>query len=334
MEVALKARSARAQIAFVIDDESKIGEARRAAHTLALYEFDQTLAGRIAIVATELGGNLLKHAGGGQLLIQTLGRDADTTLEIISIDRGPGMANVARCMEDGYSTGGSPGTGLGAVRRLSSEFDIYSQPGAGTLVMSRIGPEISPRYGAISIAMHGEVECGDAWHIESNENAIAVLVVDGLGHGTFAAEAAQRCVATFMNTPFVSPADTLQRANAVMSATRGGAAAIALLRADGGVSYSGLGNISGALVGVEKSQGMVSHNGTLGAHTRRMAQFEYSRGPGAVLVMHSDGISTRWDIRSRPDLLGHHPALIAAYLYRDFTRDRDDATVVVLSAPG
>ena len=87
-----------------------------------------------------------------------------------------------------------------------------------------------------------------------------------------------------MNTPFASPADTLQRANAAMSATRGGAGAIALLRVDGGVSYSGLGNISGALVGPEKSQGMVSHNGTLGASTRRMSQFEYRREPGAVAV--------------------------------------------------
>jgi anti-sigma regulatory factor (Ser/Thr protein kinase) len=331
MEVAVQTRAFRAQLSYLIDDESKVGEARRAAQALALYEFDQATAGRVAIVATELANNLFKHSGGGTLLIQMLGSDETAVLEIIALDRGPGIANVERCLTDGYSTAGSPGTGLGAVRRLSDEFDIYSNFGEGTIVLSRIGGKLAVRFGAVNLALHGEIECGDGWNIQSEADQVAVVVVDGLGHGSFAAEAARQCIGAFVTAPYGPPSETLLRANVAMGKTRGGAAAVALLHPNG-VSYSGIGNISGTLLTAEKSQGMVSHNGTLGtAGVRRPAQFEYPRAPGTLLVMHSDGIGTRWDLKTRPDLLMRHPAIIAALLYRDHTRDRDDATVVVVA---
>ena len=93
-----------------------------------------------------------------------------------------------------------------------------------------------------------------------------------------------------------------------------------------------IGNISGALLSPDRSQGLVSHAGTLGMQgTRRAQQFEYPRPAGSLLVMHSDGVSARWNLRERPDLLGHHPAIIAAVLYRDHGRNRDDSTVVVIA---
>jgi hypothetical protein len=122
----------------------------------------------------------------------------------------------------------------------------------------------------------------------------------------------------------------MTRASEPMSKTRGGAAACARL-AGNRVSYSGIGNISGTLVAHEKSLGLVSHNGTLGANPRRAQQFEYTRAPGSLLVMHTDGISTRWDLKRRPDVLVAHPAIFAGMLYRDHARGRDDATVVVVA---
>lgn len=115
-----------------------------------------------------------------------------------------------------------------------------------------------------------------------------------------------------------------------MSRTRGGAAACARIVNDR-VWYAGIGNISAALVTAARSQGLVSHNGTLGIHKRRAQQFEYQREPGALLVMHSDGISSRWDLKNREDLLSRHPAVVAAVIYRDHGRGRDDATVVVVA---
>lgn len=330
MEAALKNHSGRSQVCYLIDDESKVGEARRAAQTLANFEFDAETAGRVAIVATELANNLLRHAGGGELLLQTLGTDGSATVEILAIDRGPGMSNVEQCMRDGYSTAGTMGTGLGAVRRLADEFDIYSVPGHGTVVMARFGKGLTVRHGAISIPIPGELSNGDAWHVTSNGEHTAVIVVDGLGHGLLAGEAAQAGVKAFLANPYAAPKDIMISAGAAMSKTRGGAAACALIRGTS-LDYAGVGNISGTLVSHGKSQGLVSHAGTLGLRPRRSQQFAYRRDPGTLLVMHSDGLSARWNLRDQPELLARHPAIIAAVLYRDHGRNRDDATVVVIA---
>jgi anti-sigma regulatory factor (Ser/Thr protein kinase) len=331
MEAAARIPQRGAQMRYLIDDASKVGEARRAAHTLANFELNAELAGKVALAATELANNLMLHASGGELLIQTLGPEDSPLIELLAIDRGPGMSDISRCMSDGYSTAGTPGTGLGAVRRLASEFDIASVPGEGTIVMARFGARGEPRFGAVSIPMTGEIDCGDAWHIVTDANGIAVMVVDGLGHGTFAAEAARSCVAAFQGAPFDSPREILQRANRAMAKTRGGAAAVARL-SNGSLTYGGVGNITGYLVSAEKSQGLVSHNGTLGLHQRPAQQLEYRVEPGALLVMHSDGVSARWNLKQRAELLRAHPAIVAAALYRDHGRDgRDDATVVVLA---
>lgn len=329
MEVALNHFPSTAQRRFVIDDASKVGEARRATQVLA-NDFPAELAGKVCIVATELANNLLRHAGGGELLLQTLGTGDDAIIELLAIDHGPGMHDVTACMRDGYSTAGTPGTGLGAMRRLADLFDIYSQPGEGTVVVARFGPDAHP-FGVVSVPLEGELDCGDGWHVESGSEGTAVLVVDGLGHGTFAAEAARVAIETFAATPFAAPQDIMTRANAAMSRTRGGAGACALVR-DGRVSYSGVGNITGYLISPGNSQGLVSHNGTLGMGKRRVQQFEYTHAPGTVLVMHSDGVSARWDLKNRADLLVRHPAIIAGVIYRDHRRDRDDATVIVVPA--
>jgi anti-sigma regulatory factor (Ser/Thr protein kinase) len=319
------------QSRHVIDDSSKVGEARRAAQTLASFEFDAELAGKVAIAATELANNLLRHAGGGELLVQTLGTEDDATVELLAIDRGPGMADVARCMTDGYSTAGTPGTGLGAVRRLANEFDIYSVAGAGTVVMARFGAVQPRRYGAISVALHGEIDCGDAWKLVLRADGFSLLVADGLGHGTFAAEAARACVAAFIAAPADAPKDILQRANRAMTRTRGGGAACARFGGQS-LSYSGVGNISGHLLGAGRSQGLLSHNGTLGMHQRATQQLEYPVAPGSLLVMHSDGLSARWDLEAQSELRRAHPAIIAAVLYRDHGRARDDAPVGVVES--
>ena len=330
MDLAVTTRVRSAQQRHVIDDSSKVGEARRAAQTLASFEFTAEVAGKVTIAASELAKNLLLHASGGELLIQTLGNDDSAVVELLAIDNGPGMANIDRCLSDGYSTAGTPGTGLGAVRRLATEFDIHSVPGEGTIVMARFGVGTRTRYGAVSVALEGEIECGDGWSFMQDAQGLALFVVDGLGHGTFAAEAARIAVDAFNTAPFASPQEIMIRANGLMSKTRGGAAACARLVGNT-VSYAGIGNISGTLVSPGKSQGLVSHNGTLGLNNRRTQQFEYTREPGALLIMHSDGVSARWDLKNRADLLARHPAIIAAALYRDHGRERDDATVVVVS---
>jgi anti-sigma regulatory factor (Ser/Thr protein kinase) len=331
-----------AQARFDVHADSEIGACRRAAQRLAQTQgFDETAVGRVGIVATELATNLVRHAGGGELLLQVLEVQGELQLELIAIDRGPGMSDVQRCLQDGYSTGGTLGAGLGAVTRLSCLFDIYSIVGQGTIVMARIARDASTRrpaapaqgleLGAICVPMPGEIECGDGWQVASEGASAAMLVVDGLGHGAFAAMAARAAIGAFESEPFRPPLDAIQHMHRAMSGTRGAAAACARLQGEGNaLEYAGIGNISGSVISSERSQGMVSHNGTLGTQLLRVQQFGYLWPRDARVVMHSDGISARWSVAAYEGLRGRHSAVIAAVLYRDHRRGRDDATVLVV----
>ena len=344
------------QTRFEVSADSQIGECRRAAQRLAQVSgFDETAVGRVGIVASELATNLVRHAGGGELLLQALAGQGDMQIELLAIDRGPGMSDVQSCLRDGYSTGGTLGAGLGAVMRLSGVFDIYSVVGQGTVVLARLkrgGAKGSAdgrgesrgaagsgaarlddalELGAICVPMPGEIECGDGWQVASDGDAAAMLVVDGLGHGAFAAAAARAASTAFAAEPFRPPVETMRHMHRAMSGTRGAAAACALLPPRSQtLEYAGIGNIGGYMISPERSQGLVSHNGTLGTQLLRVQQFSYPWPRDGRVVMHSDGISARWSVSAYQGLHTHHSAVIAAVLYRDHGRGRDDATVLVL----
>jgi anti-sigma regulatory factor (Ser/Thr protein kinase) len=346
-----------AQLRMEIANVSQVGECRRAAQALARqHGFNDTGIGKTGIVATELANNLLRHAVAGELLIQVLDQGALVELELIALDHGPGMGDVQRCLRDGYSTAGTAGTGLGAVLRQSSTFDIHSVPGRGTVVLSRIArepaaaatrarraaagaaaaplPAVPLQVGAICVAMLGQSECGDAWSIARSEACTAMLVVDGLGHGPAAAAAARAAGAAFSRRPFDAPADAMRQLHLALAGTRGAAAAYALLDHSGcRVGYCAVGNIRSCLVSADHLQGMVSYDGTLGLPGARAApvrQFEYPWPADAHLIMHSDGLSERWSRAGHGALFQHHEAVIAAELYRDHGRGRDDATILVV----
>ena len=155
--------------------------------------FDETDQGKAALVVTEAASNLVKHAGGGELIVQGLDYgQAGPCLEILALDSGRGMSDVGRCLADGYSTAGSPGTGLGAISRLADSFEIYSGPGTGTVLWARLdakprAPSIVAMHelelGVVRVAAPGEQVCGDDWAMVERDGLSFVLMVDGLGHG-------------------------------------------------------------------------------------------------------------------------------------------------------
>lgn len=327
-----------AAVHLTVRDSSNVGEARRNAVAVARANgMEEASAGAVAIVATELATNLFRYAPGGTLSIQWLTTTSGDALEIVAMDRGPGVEDISRCVSDGYSTGGTPGTGLGAVKRFSSEFDAYSLPGKGSIFVSRIlrsRPAHSARpdlqWGAFSRPVSGETENGDSWGICVTADAARFFVVDGLGHGPVAAVAANTAVGSFLKHPTHTPLQCMEATHRDLAGTRGAAAA--MLRLDGrsdAISYAGIGNISSWLVGTNGQKGLISHNGTLGGNVRKFQAFDYSWQAGALLIMHSDGIKTRWSLDDYPGLATRHPAIIAATLARDFSRGSDDMTVVV-----
>ena len=337
-------------VSFEVTEVSQVGEARRAAVQLAeALGFDDVAAGRAALVATELGTNLVRHAQKGRLLVgRVQGDDGQALVEILSLDQGPGIANVAACMTDGYSTGGTPGSGLGAVRRLSHEFDLFSASPAGTVIMSRIAakadqgaaPATSPNrtrfeFGALALAAPGETVCGDAWAVVQDDHRAAIIVADGLGHGPLAAEASIAGVSFFRDMPFGAPSQVIERMHGVMRATRGAAVMVAQLDLDEDtLVFSGAGNIAGRLISGVSDKSLASQHGTVGVQIRHQHDARQAWPDHALLILHSDGLTTRWDLDNAQGILQHHPTVVAGWLLRDHSRGRDDATAVVLKRRG
>jgi len=318
-----------------VEDRSQVSSVRRVAGDLAeALGFDEAAAGRVALVVTELATNVLKHAGRGEILLGAAQTAAGRFVEIAALDHGPGMANVSQCFEDGYSTAGSPGTGLGAVRRLAASLDVYSRS-TGTAILARLGAGADPPAGAwplggLSVPCRGEERCGDAWDREVRSGVVSLLVADGLGHGAGAAEAALECVRAFRHHAGEPPAARVETLHAALRATRGAAVAVAELDAGRRIlRFAGLGNIAAAVHGDGLARHLVSHHGTAGHTARKIAEYTYPWPARGVLVMHSDGVASRRDLDPYPGLIERDPGLVAAVLYRDFSRRRDDATVVV-----
>ena len=302
--------------------------------------FQETDSYRAGIVATELATNLVKHSTGGEVLVRAVA-DAVPEVELIAIDRGPGIADVSAALTDGHSTAGSSGTGLGAIRRMSDDFDIHSTMHHGTVVWARVraGRVPAPRepfaIAGISVAQAGEVECGDAWAVQRRPASVVALVADGLGHGHFAAEAASAAIESLHTGTYRDCARALEAVHSGLRHTRGAAAAILEIDLSRSVvKFAGVGNVSGVLLmsdGVRRQT--VTHNGTLGHQATHFREYSYPWDRQGLLVMHSDGLVSHWSLDSYPGLRARHPAVVAGVLYRDFSRGRDDVTVVVGREP-
>ncbi|MGI0484051.1 SpoIIE family protein phosphatase [Pantanalinema rosaneae CENA516] len=325
-------------IALEIGDSSQTGDARRKAialsHRLGFNEVEQ---GKVGLVVTEVANNLANHAHDGQLLLCPLEQQGILGLQLLALDRGPGIQDIGLCLQDGFSTAGTPGNGLGAMQRLSDRFEIYSVPDQGTAILCQLwaGSQIprSPgrlEIGAVCLPKSGEEIAGDVWTSCSLGDRDLILVADGLGHGSLAAQASLEAVRIFHEQAHCHPVDILKTAHAALRTTRGAAIAIAAVDLpQQTVTYAGIGNIAGCLCMAEQSTSMVSHNGTIGHELRKIQAFHYSWSSGNLLIMHSDGLRTQWRLDRYPGLCHKHPSLIAGVLYRDFNRGRDDVTVLV-----
>lgn len=315
-----------------IEDESQIGQARRRAKQLAeQIGFDEADAGRAALVATELASNVFKHAVTGELHCRTVPGRGGEGLELIAIDRGPGF-DAYQCLRDGYSTGGTPGEGLGSISRQAQVFDVFASE-SGAVVLARLFPRgvTDLRVGVNQHPMRNQNACGDVWHLSIAEHKLSALVIDGLGHGEEAEVAGRSGSAEFAQRPFSAPDALMANMHRAMNGTRGGAAAIAQLDSQTGeLQFAGIGNIGARLISPQATRGLASHPGILGVQYRKVHTFTYAGAVGQLLIMYSDGLQSRWDLNHYPGLALQHPATIAAVLYRDFCRGRDDVTILAI----
>jgi anti-sigma regulatory factor (Ser/Thr protein kinase) len=317
-----------------VDDPSRVAEARRLAMTTAREEgLDAAGIAAAELVATEMATNLLKHAKGGEIQMARLSVQGAAGLDILSIDRGPGIFSIEECLRDGYSGTGTSGTGLGSINRISRVFDAYSESGKGTVMLARIGGAGTDQemvVGSAGRPVSGEDVSGDSWAMRQEGEISLFIVADGLGHGIQAAEASAEAVSAFRTSSDTTPTGLVQKVHRALRGTRGAAVAVAVLdRAKRMIRYAGIGNIAGYVVGPAKTQFMISHNGTAGHEATHFQEFLYPFPETSVLIMHSDGLSTSWNLGAYPGLALRHPTVIAGTLYRDAARDRDDACVVI-----
>lgn len=314
-----------------------IAAVRRSAVQLATAQgFDETEAGRVAIAVTEAATNILKHAGEGAIVLAPIWHGDGHGIDILAFDKGPGMANLALSMHDGTSSAGTAGTGLGAMRRMAACFDAYTMPGKGTVLHLRMWdgakrPGEAIELGAVCLPIAGEEACGDGWWGNGGEISAKLLVVDGLGHGPMAATAAQQAIRTARENARMTPGRMLDTVHQALRPTRGAAVAITEFHLDRQeVVFAGVGNISASVIDGSQRKSLISHNGIAGHNMRPPREFSLPWTRDCLCVFHSDGLSTQWNADDYPGLLSRHPSVVAGVLYRDFSRGRDDATVVAL----
>ncbi|MFF5227847.1 SpoIIE family protein phosphatase [Dactylosporangium sp. NPDC000521] len=319
-----------------VDEAGAAGVARRVAVDLARrLGFSDERTGEVAIVAAELASNLHRHADVGALSVRCLRSGDIGAVELVAVDSGPGMADLVFSGSDGTSTAGTLGIGLGAVRRLSSHSGGYSLPGRGTVLTAQLWPDRRdagvPVVAGLTRPITGETLCGDRWAARVRGDALLVLVADGLGHGALAATAASAAVDAFLAADDLdAPAAIVGHLHRVISHTRG--AAVSVARVEGGtVRFAGLGNVAGVIASpAGERRGMVSMPGIVGHQSRGVREFTYDLPPEAVVVLHSDGVSDRWNLRDYPGLSRQDPLLIAGTLLRDAGVRRDDACVAAV----
>lgn len=307
--------------------------------------FSAERIGKLQIVVAELVSNLLKFGERNrELLWKIVWYKGERGIEIIGLDKGPGIGSVSQALEDGFSTSGTAGEGLGAIQRQSDFFELYSQPGQGTVVLSRffVNEKFDEKgepmnFAALSVAKLNEEYCGDGYYIEyePEKQVFNILLLDGLGHGEGAHEAAQAAIEAYKVLPNDSQSLLLKGIHQQIKKTRGAVAmALKYDYTTEILSYCGVGNINGRTLSYQTVKNFFSYNGIVGhVMSSRVQDQEMKWERGSLLVLYSDGIISRWDTSKYYQIQKYDPTILAACLYRDYSRGNDDITLIISKNP-
>ncbi|MFH8775081.1 SpoIIE family protein phosphatase [Streptomyces sp. NPDC017958] len=333
-----------------VHDSTRVRDVRVAAEEAGAHaRLDAHRTAVAALVATELATNLLKHAGGGRLVIDLVDRPGTGArgpeVQLVALDHGPGIRDVTAAMRDGCTTSeASLGAGLGTCLRISSAFDLYSTH-RGTVAVARIDQGAGQKEtrstfaaGGINVPFAQAEYSGDAWSCVRSGSRVTLMLADGLGHGAKAAHASSAAVDQLHRVAHLPSAEILRHLHLALRPTRGAAVAVAQLDSDSGeLAFAGVGNIGARLHTASAWEHLVSHPGIVGAqYPATVPVRRLPWRPGSLLVLHSDGLPSRWVPPDDAGLLAHDPAAIAATILRDASSAaspvRDDTCVAVLAS--
>ena len=325
---------------FVVTDRSYGAAIKREVRLLAgTLKFSDKKKGELDIIVAELLSNLVKYAREGELLVRPGITAGTNSVELISVDSGPGMADSRQMMTDGVSTGGSLGQGLGAIQRLSDEFQLYSHPDHGTVVLVRVHqktvpvPKLAPLADVrwIIVPKPGETVCGDACYTTLTRSSLLLFLGDGLGHGPFAHMAVDKAIQTLSQRPSNSSAKLLETVHEATAGTRGLVGTCAMFDfATRKWSLCGVGNIVTKVSGAAGVKNYMPHNGILGhSIPRTLLDVDMPYARGQVLIMTSDGLHPRWNPARYSGIGSYDLSVLAALIYKECARHTDDMSVLV-----
>lgn len=326
---------------YKIDDRSLIAFIKREIHNLALQiGFSAHRAAETDIIVAELTSNLIKYANGGELLYRGHVENDQNLIEIYCLDNGVGFDNVAKIMNDGYSSSNTLGHGLGSIKRLSNDFQIYSIKNWGCVQYVKIceTSEFNPpllknvlNYTTIAVNYPGEKLCGDGYYVKHSSKGFQIFVGDGLGHGESANEAVEAAIKVFRQTIEWNPTEVLREIHSKVKKTRGLVATIASVDYKAEVwNICGIGNINTRIYTGLENKTYTAYNGIIGHNIPRtlnstIVPFKKHQ----IIVMHSDGLRTRWNLNDLTSIFKQSPGIIAASLFKENIRGTDDATILV-----
>lgn len=337
-------------------DAASVSEARewvRAEGTAA--GLDKVVIESLVLAMSELGHNQIAHAGGGFVAVTRVERAGVPGLEIIAADRGTGIRDPAaslldcpappvtgRPMASAWATPSTSGSGslragLAAVRRLTEEVDIDVRWGEGSCVRVRRFAGPVPRRREVAVlgrALPGERISGDDAGFVRRGDMLILGVADGLGHGEEARAPSSRAVGTLLDYAQESPCDVLERCHRELQGTRGAMMTVVHLdEARQEIEHSGAGDVSARICRYRDEQRLGGTARTLGRAELRPRPCRPEKAPlraPDVVVLFTDGLSSRLTLAETPELLREHPILIAQQLMQVFARDNDDALIVVV----
>ena len=308
--------------------------------------------GSIVNVASELAHNQLMHARGGRIAIRPIERQGVRGLEVVAADRGSGIASPTDALKRRRSPGtsqrrpsqppqpGAPkslGVGFAAAVELADEIDVDVRIGEGTCIWARKFAGPVPRRRRVGIfgrPYPGEDESGDDGAFVRTEDDLIVGVVDGLGHGGPAREASRVAVDTVRQSSHLEIDRILEECHAALHDTRGAVMAVARVDDTGqSLRAAVVGDVSLLVDGPGTHRHVLSRPFLLGArgHKPKIVIETASLATRDVVILFTDGISTRADLQADLELLREHPIVIAEQIVERFARDNDDALVLVVA---
>lgn len=327
-------------ISFAANDRSYFSLIKKEIHRVATEAgMNATRINALDLIVAEMTSNLFKYSDDGEILLGVFNNGGSPYIELISIDNGPGMINPTRMMQDGVSTSNTLGHGLGSMKRLSDTFELYSQIGWGTIVLSRVYNEPEKAkvknkvvMRPIVVAKPGETKSGDGFVYKKTDKYIKMMLADGLGHGPEANKAINEAAGAFKVFPDYSPTETLRFIHSSIKKTRGAVINIVGYDFDQKIwSSAGIGNIAARMVGPAGSfRNHMSYNGIVGHNIpNTMNDQQYPADQYNQVLLCSDGIKTRIDFAKYPLMYKYDQTILAAAIYKDHARRNDDMSVVL-----